>query len=324
VPNHLVAATSPYLLQHKDNPVDWREWGEEAFAEARERDVPVLVSVGYAACHWCHVMAHESFEDEDTARLMNEKFVNIKVDREERPDIDGIYMQAVQAMSGHGGWPMTMFLLPDGSPFYGGTYFPPEDRHGLPSFKRILASVSEAYEKRRSGVVESAEGLKQIYESNRVGTRSGGPLSPQLLETAHGSLAQRYDDRNGGFGGAPKFPATMTLDFLLRYWKRTGTADALEMVSNSFRRMARGGIYDQVGGGFARYAVDATWLVPHFEKMLYDNALLVRLGANLFQATNDVEVRRVTIETVEWVAREMTSDEGGFYSSFDADSEGHE
>ena len=324
MPNRLSEETSPYLLQHAGNPVDWYPWGAEALERAKREDKPILLSIGYAACHWCHVMAHESFEDEDTARLMNEKFVNIKVDREERPDIDGIYMQAVQAMSGHGGWPMTMFLLPDGSPFYGGTYFPPEDRHGLPSFRRILASVSEAYEGRRSGVTDSAEQLKQIYDSNRLGTRSGGPLSPQLLEIARRSLAQRYDDCNGGFGGAPKFPATMTLDFLLRYWKRTDTASALEMVENSFRRMARGGIYDQIGGGFARYAVDATWLVPHFEKMLYDNALLVRLGAHLFQATKDTEVERVTVETVEWVAREMTSDHGGFYSSFDADSEGHE
>jgi uncharacterized protein YyaL (SSP411 family) len=324
MPNRLAHETSPYLLQHAENPVDWYPWGPEALEKSKREDKPILLSVGYAACHWCHVMAHESFEDPETARLMNEKFVNIKVDREERPDIDGIYMQAVQAMSGHGGWPMTMFLLPDGSPFYGGTYFPPEDRHGLPSFRRILTSVSEAYEQRRSGVVESADGLRQIYETNRLGVRSGGPLSPQLLETAHRTLAQRYDDCNGGFGGAPKIPATMTLDFLLRYWKRTGTPDALEMVANSFRRMARGGIYDQVGGGFARYAVDATWLVPHFEKMLYDNALLVRLGAHLFQATKDFEVQRVTIETVEWLAREMTSDEGGFYSSFDADSEGHE
>jgi uncharacterized protein len=324
MPNRLAQETSPYLLQHAENPVDWYPWGPEALERSRREDKPILLSIGYAACHWCHVMAHESFEDPDTARLMNEKFVNIKVDREERPDIDGIYMQAVQAMSGHGGWPMTMFLLPDGSPFYGGTYFPPDDRHGLPSFKRILGAVAEAYEQRRSGVVDSAEQLKQIYDTNRLGARSGGPLSPQLLEIAHRTLAQRYDDSNGGFGGAPKFPATMTLDFLLRFWKRTGAPDALEMVANSFRRMARGGIYDQVGGGFARYAVDAIWLVPHFEKMLYDNALLVRLGANLFQATRDSEVQRVTVETVEWVAREMTSDEGGFYSSFDADSEGHE
>ena len=322
--NRLANETSPYLQQHADNPVDWYPWGEEALEKAKREDKPILLSIGYAACHWCHVMAHESFEDEETARIMNENFVNIKVDREERPDLDGIYMTAAQAMTGHGGWPMTMFLLPDGSPFYGGTYFPPEDRHGLPSFKRVLESVKDAYEKRRSGVTDSAQQLKQIYESNRVRSRSGGPLGPRALDLAYRSLAKNYDARNGGFGGAPKFPATMTLDFLLRYSKRTGTGEALEMVANSFRRMARGGIYDQVGGGFARYAVDATWLVPHFEKMLYDNALLARLGAHLWQATKDPEVRRVTNETVEWVAHEMTSPEGGFYSSLDADSEGHE
>ena len=245
-------------------------------------------------------MAHESFEDEDTARLMNESFVNIKVDREERPDLDGIYMQAVQAMTGHGGWPMTMFLLPDGSPFYGGTYFPPADRHGMPSFRKVLQSVNDAFAKRREGVAESAKQLREIYEANLVTARSSGTLNPQMLETANRSLAQRYDTTNGGFGSAPKFPATMVLDFLLRQWKRTGTRDALDIAVNSFRKMARGGIYDQIGGGFARYSVDASWLVPHFEKMLYDNALLTRLGAHLWQATKDEEIRRVTTETVEW------------------------
>jgi len=269
-------------------------------------------------------MAHESFEDEDTARLMNDRFVNIKVDREERPDLDGIYMQAVQAMSGHGGWPMTMFLLPDGSPFYGGTYFPPEDRHGMPSFRKVLEAVSDAYAQRRDGVAQSAEQLRQIYESNVTAARSSGTLSPQVLEIVYKSLIQRYDATNGGFGSAPKFPATMVLDFILRHWKRTGNAEALEIVVNSFRRMARGGIYDQIGGGFARYSVDTTWLVPHFEKMLYDNGLLARLGSHIWQATGDAETKRVTIETVEWLAREMTSPEGGFYSSLDADSEGHE
>ncbi|HEY0528679.1 MAG TPA: thioredoxin domain-containing protein [Gemmatimonadaceae bacterium] len=322
--NRLAHETSPYLLQHADNPVDWYPWGPEALERAKNLDKPILLSVGYAACHWCHVMAHESFEDAETARLMNEKFVNIKVDREERPDIDGIYMQAVQAMTGHGGWPMTMFLLPDGSPFYGGTYFPPDDRHGLPSFRRVLESVSDAYERRRDGVANSAEQLKKIYESNVVRARSGGTLSPQLLENAYRALAKSYDMRNGGFGTAPKFPATMILDFLLRYAKRTATEYALDMASTSFLRMARGGIYDQIGGGFARYAVDAIWLVPHFEKMLYDNALLIRLGAHLWQARGDEEVRRVTAETVEWLRREMTSPEGGWYSSLDADSEGHE
>jgi uncharacterized protein YyaL (SSP411 family) len=324
MPNRLANETSPYLLQHAENPVDWYAWGPEALDRAKSEDKPILLSIGYAACHWCHVMAHESFEDEETARLMNENFVNIKVDREERPDLDGIYMQAVQAMTGHGGWPMTMFLLPDGSPFYGGTYFPPDDRHGLPSFRRVLESVAGAYAKRREGVAETATQLKQIYETNLAGARSTGNLSPQMLEIAYRSLAQSYDQQNGGFGTAPKFPATMVLDFILRYWKRTGTAHALEIVETSFRKMARGGIYDQIGGGFARYAVDAVWLVPHFEKMLYDNALLTRLGAFLWQATRNDEVKRVTSEIVEWVSREMTSAEGGFYSSLDADSEGHE
>ena len=324
MPNRLANETSPYLLQHAHNPVDWYPWGPEALETSKRDDKPILLSIGYAPCHWCHVMAHESFENEETARLMNDNFVNIKVDREERPDIDGIYMQAVQAMTGQGGWPMTMFLMPDGSPFYGGTYFPPDDRHGLPSFRTVLRSVTNAYAKRREGVAHSADRLRQIYESNLAQTRLGGGLTPEMLEAAYRSLAQRYDAQNGGFGTAPKFPATMVLDFLLRHWKRTATSEALEIVVNSFRKMARGGIYDQIGGGFARYSVDASWLVPHFEKMLYDNALLTRLGANLWQATKDEEIRRVTIETVEWLSREMTAPEGGFYSSLDADSEGHE
>ncbi len=323
--NRLAHETSPYLLQHAGNPVDWFPWGPEALERARKEDKPILLSIGYAACHWCHVMAHESFENEETARLMNEGFVNIKVDREERPDIDGIYMQAVQAMTGHGGWPMTMFLMPDGRPFYGGTYFPPEDRPGLPSFKSILRSVRDGYAKKRDELATSAEQLlTQIFQANLVVARGGTAPTLQSLELAYRSLAQRYDIRNGGFGAAPKFPATMAMDFLLRYWKRTGTAYALEMVLDSFRKMARGGIYDHLGGGFARYSVDATWLVPHFEKMLYDNALLVRLGTHLWQATKDEEVARVTSETVEWLEREMTSQAGGFYSSLDADSEGHE
>src|SRR6266571_7769323 len=322
--NRLAKETSPYLLQHAKNPVDWYPWGAEALERAKQEDKPILLSIGYAACHWCHVMAHESFEDDETARLMNERFVNIKVDREERPDIDGIYMQAVQAMTGHGGWPMTMFLLPDGSPFYGGTYFPPDDRHGIPSFRKVLQTVRDAYAERRDGVAQSAEQLRQIYETNLARSRSSGRLTREMLATVYRSLAQRYDAKNGGFGGAPKFPATMVLDFLLRYWKRTDTNDALEMVAGSFLKMARGGIYDQIGGGFARYSVDERWLVPHFEKMLYDNALLTRLGAHLWQATHDDEVKRVVTETVEWVDREMTAPDGGFYSSLDADSEGHE
>jgi uncharacterized protein len=322
--NRLAHETSPYLLQHANNPVDWYSWGPEALDRARSENRPILLSIGYAACHWCHVMEHESFEDRATAALMNERFVNIKVDREERPDLDAIYMQAVQAMTGHGGWPMTVFLTPDGVPFYGGTYFPKDDRHGMPSFTRILTTVSDAYRAKPADIARTAESVREMYRVTIEPTRSAGPLSAELLDGAYRALSQRYDELDGGFDGAPKFPQTMSLDFLLRYWARRDVENALAIVSHSFKQMARGGIYDQVGGGFARYSVDAQWLVPHFEKMLYDNALLIRLGAHLWQATEDAEVRRVVEETIDWAIREMRSPEGGFYSSYDADSEGHE
>jgi uncharacterized protein len=324
VANRLAGETSPYLLQHADNPVDWFPWGDAAFDLARREDRPILLSIGYAACHWCHVMAHESFEDPAIADLMNRLFVNIKVDREERPDVDGIYMQAIQAMTGQGGWPMTVFLTPSGDPFYGGTYFPPADRHGMPSFRRILQSVADAYRTKRGAIEQTALTLRQVYAAAAEQAIASGELATPLLDRAYQGITRQYDRSYGGFGGAPKFPQAMTLEFLLRYWRRTGTADALAMVTDSFRYMARGGLYDQVGGGFHRYTVDGIWLVPHFEKMLYDNALLVRLGVHLYQATQDSEIRTVVDESLDWLAREMTSPEGGWYSSLDADSEGHE
>jgi uncharacterized protein YyaL (SSP411 family) len=324
MPNKLASETSPYLLQHAGNPVDWWPWGAAALERARHERRPILLSIGYAACHWCHVMERESFEDADVAAVMNAQFVCIKVDREERPDIDAIYMQATQAMTGHGGWPMTVFLTPEGEPFYAGTYFPPEDRQGMPSFTRVLRGVADAWANRQDSVARTTASMRDLYAASAERTRPTGALDEGLLSRAMSSLVQRYEPRFGGFDGAPKFPPTMALDFALRQWARTGETNALEMVTHTFRRMARGGLYDQVGGGFARYSVDAQWLVPHFEKMLYDNALLVRLGAHLWQATGDAEVRRVTEETLGWLAREMTSPEGGFHSSLDADSEGHE
>jgi uncharacterized protein YyaL (SSP411 family) len=324
MPNRLANETSPYLLQHAHNPVDWWPWGHGALELAARDDKPILLSIGYAACHWCHVMERESFEDDATAALMNERFVNIKVDREERPDIDSIYMQAVQAMTGHGGWPMTMFLTPDGTPFYGGTYFPKEDRHGMPSFRRILASVADAYATNKDAVARTTESIREMYASSPLRSPATGGVSHTTLARAFASLSGGYDTKRGGFGDAPKFPPTMALEFLLAYWARTNDGRALGMARETFLAMARGGIYDQIGGGLSRYSVDATWLVPHFEKMLYDNALFVRFGAHLWQATHDDEVRQVVDDTIEWVRREMTSPEGGFYSSLDADSEGHE
>ena len=321
MPNRLAQETSPYLLQHAGNPVDWYPWGAAALTRARDEDKPILLSIGYAACHWCHVMAHESFEDAETARLMNERFINVKVDREERPDLDSIYMRAVQAMTGQGGWPMTVFLTPEGEPFYGGTYFPPDDRHGMPGFRRILCSVAEAWETNRGEVAVAARSVGEALRTAGSAGDGGARVTVETLDRAARDLAARFEPLMGGFGGAPKFPHAMVLDFMLRRWARTNDGHALHVVRHSFQQMARGGMYDQIGGGFHRYAVDARWLVPHFEKMLYDNALLARLGVHLFQATSDGEVRRVTEETLDWVIEEMTDAAGGWYSSLDADSD---
>ncbi len=324
MPNRLSEESSPYLRQHAENPVDWYPWGEEAFERARSEDRPVLLSIGYSACHWCHVMAHESFEDDETARLMNRHFINVKVDREERPDVDSLYMTAVQSMTGRGGWPMTVFLTPGGEPFYGGTYFPPEARHGLPSFRDVLRGIEQAYRERREEVAGSASRLRAALEDSTRLTAPRAQLDATLLDQAWRRLAEQYDPRHGGFGSAPKFPQPMTVEFLLRHHHRTGQAEALEMAEHTLLRMARGGVYDQVGGGFHRYSVDARWLVPHFEKMLYDNGLLARLYLHGFQATGNPELRRVAVEILDYVHREMTAPEGGFYSAQDADSEGEE
>jgi uncharacterized protein YyaL (SSP411 family) len=321
--NRLADSTSPYLLQHKDNPVYWWQWGEEAFASARRRDVPILLSVGYAACHWCHVMAHESFEDPETAHLMNELFVNIKVDREERPDVDAVYMEAVTAMTGHGGWPMTAFLTPEGEPFYCGTYFPPDDRHGMPAFRRVLIAVAEAWRERRDDLKAQGAQVVQALSQQRAAP-SGQQLTAEVLDAAARSLSSAYDGAHGGFGGAPKFPPSMVLEFLLRHHARTGDPDSLAMVAGTCERMARGGIYDQLAGGFARYSVDGQWVVPHFEKMLYDNALLARVYTHLWRATGSALAQRIAVETCEWMLADLRTPEGGFASALDADSEGEE
>lgn len=323
--NHLQHETSPYLLQHVDNPVDWYPWGDEAFARARAEDKPVLLSVGYSACHWCHVMAHESFEHQPTADVLNAHFIAIKVDREERPDVDDIYMQAVQAMSnGRGGWPMTVFLLPDGRPFYGGTYFPLEPRYGMPSFRNILDGVLDAFANRRADVERAAGQLTGTLGRGLLTPADPAALNADLLAAAQGRFARDYDAAHGGFGGAPKFPQAMNLEFLLRHHARTGDARSLDMVTATLTKMARGGIYDQVGGGFHRYSVDAVWLVPHFEKMLYDNAQLSRVYLHAWQVTGDPFFRRIAEEVYDYVLREMTAPEGGFYAATDADSEGEE
>ncbi len=322
--NNLINETSPYLLQHAHNPVNWYAWGEEAFEKAQAEDKPVLISIGYSACHWCHVMEHESFEDEETAQLMNENFVNIKVDLEERPDLDKIYMTFVQLTIGNGGYPLNVFLTPDKLPFYGGTYFPPVNRYNMPSFQRVLESIADAYKNKREDLLHSANEI--LGEIRRVGLAemASEGLHLDQLDLAFQSFARTFDNVNGGFGGAPKFPPPMSLEFLLAYYQRTGNENALEMVKKSCDKMAHGGIYDQLGGGFHRYTVDAIWLTPHFEKMLYDNAQLVRIYLHLFQVTKDEFYRRIAVETLEYVKREMLDAKGGFYTAQDADSEGIE
>ena len=324
MPNRLANETSPYLLQHKDNPVDWFAWGEEAFAAARAADKPVLLSVGYSACHWCHVMAHESFENERIAGLMNQLYVNIKVDREERPDVDNIYMQAVQSLTGRGGWPMTVFLTPDGVPFYGGTYFPPDDRQGMPGFPRLLRAVSDAFKEKRGDIDRAGQNLLQAIGAPSRLQPGDTLLTPALLDDAGEAMLRAHDPDFGGFGSAPRFPQAMTLDFLMRWHKRSKRPSALEAVHKTLRSMAQGGMYDQVGGGFHRYSTDAVWLVPHFEKMLYDNALLARTYLDAWKLTQEPFYRQVTEETLDYVLREMTDASGGFYSTQDADSEGEE
>ncbi len=324
MPNRLSKETSPYLLQHKDNPVNWFAWGLDAFGEAKARDVPVLLSVGYSSCHWCHVMEYESFENEEIAKAMNDNFVSVKVDREERPDIDSIYMSAVQSMTGQGGWPLTVFLTSEGLPFFGGTYYPPKPRGGMPGFGQILLAISDAYKNRRPEIEESGSYLREHIKTSITGTPATNNFEPRLLEQAYEQLLTQYDWEWGGFGNSIKFPQSMALEFLLRYHLNHPDSRALEMVETSLQKMASGGLYDHLGGGFHRYSTDKKWLVPHFEKMLYDNALLSRLYVHAFQVTGNNFYLTVAKDIYEYVDRDMTDENGLFYSAEDADSEGQE
>jgi uncharacterized protein YyaL (SSP411 family) len=321
--NRLASSTSPYLLQHATNPVDWWPWCDEAFMEATQRDVPVLLSIGYAACHWCHVMAHESFENEQIAAVMNANFVNVKVDREERPDVDAIYMEATQAMTGHGGWPMTCFLTPSGEPFHCGTYFPPSPRHGMPGFPELLIAIRQAWAGRGEQVREAARRIAgQLAERATPLTESA--VDDQVLAVAVDKLGGEFDEAHAGFGGAPKFPPSMLLEFLLRHHERTRSKLALSMAERTCESMARGGMYDQLAGGFARYCVDAAWVVPHFEKMLYDNALLLRVYTHLARLTGSTTARRVAEQTATFLLEGLGTAQGGFAASLDADTAGVE
>jgi len=322
--NRLADETSPYLRQHADNPVDWHPWGDDAFALARERDVPIFLSVGYSSCHWCHVMAHESFEDDDTAALMNRLFVNVKVDREERPDVDAIYMQAVQGMTGRGGWPMSVWCTPDGRPFYAGTYFPPEERQGTASFRRVCEAVADAWLQRRAEVVEQSDQLTAAIADEGLGRAPRGELTPDVLARAYEAVREQFEPRFGGFGRAPKFPQATTVDFLCRCYVRNRDDETGTMITTTLDGMAAGGIHDQLGGGFARYSTDDFWLVPHFEKMLYDNALLTRAYLHGFMVTGEARYRAVVEDIVGYVLRDLRHPEGGFFSAEDADSEGVE